>query len=57
MEYKKDASPRLTYDPDMDMIIYEHLISETGEPNKKYNYIPDGDYEGLKWVDGKMGAY
>jgi len=53
MEYKKDASPRLTYDSEMDMIIYEHLISETGEPNKKYTYIPDGDYEGLKWADGK----
>ncbi len=53
MEYKKNASPRLTYDPEMDMIIYEHLISETGEPNKKYTYIPDGDYEGLKWKDGK----
>ena len=53
MEYKKNASPRLTYDAERDMIIYEHLISETGEPNKKYTYIPDGDYEGLKWVDGK----
>ncbi len=53
MEYKKNSSPRLTYDPDQDMIIYEHLISETGEPNKKYTYIPDGDYEGLKWIDGK----
>ncbi|MDQ2719577.1 MAG: hypothetical protein M3Z26_07440 [Bacteroidota bacterium] len=53
MEYKKSASPRLTYDSDMDMIIYEHLISETGEPDKKYTYIPDGDYEGLKWRDGK----
>ena len=53
MEYKKNASPRLTYDSEMDMIIYEHLISETGEPNKKYTYIPDGDYEGLKWSDGK----
>ncbi len=53
MEYKKDASPRLTFDPEMDMIVYEHLISETGEPDKKYTYIPDGDYEGLKWTDGK----
>jgi len=53
MEYKKNASPRLTYDPDQDMIIYEHLISESGEPQKKYTYIPDGDYEGLKWRDGK----
>ena len=53
MEYKKNAGPRLTYDPDQDMIIYEHLISETGEPQKKYTYIPDGDYEGLKWISGK----
>jgi hypothetical protein len=53
MEYKKDASPRLTFDTEQDMIIYEHLISETGEINKKYTYIPDGDYEGLKWIDGK----
>lgn len=53
MTYRKNASPRLTYDHDMDMIIYEHLISETGEPQKKYTYIPDGDYEGLKWKDGK----
>ena len=53
MEYKKNAGPRLTYDPDQDIIIYEHLISETGEPKKKYTYIPDGDYEGLIWKDGK----
>jgi hypothetical protein len=53
MEYKKNASPRLTYDTDQDMIIYEHMISETGEPQKKYTYIPDGDYEGLQWKDGK----
>src|SRR5665647_732856 len=31
MDYKKNASPRLTYDTEMDIIIYEHLISETGE--------------------------
>lgn len=53
LEFKKNASPRLTYDADQDMIIYEHLISETGEMGKKYTYIPDGDYEGLKWKDGK----
>ena len=53
LEYKKNASPRLTYDEDQDMIIYEHLISESGEPQKKYTYIPDGDYEGLQWRNGK----
>ncbi len=53
MEYKKNAGPRLNYDSTLQMILYEHLISETGEPQKKYTYIPDGDYEGLVWRDGK----
>lgn len=53
MEYKKNAAPRLTYDNDLHIILYEHLISETGEPQKKYTYIPDGDYEGLRWMNGK----
>ena len=53
MEYKKNASPHLNYDNEMGLIMLEHLISETGEPQKKYTYIPDGDYEGLKWQDGK----
>lgn len=53
LEYKKNASPRLVYDTDQNLIIYEHLISETDEPKKKYTYIGDGDYEGLKWKDGK----
>ena len=53
LEYKKNASPRLVYDPEQDIIIYEHLISEIGEEKKKYTYVGDGDYEGLKWKDGK----
>ena len=51
--YKKNAAPRLTFDKDMGIILYEHLISESNEVKKKYTYIPDGDYEGLKWKDGK----
>lgn len=53
MEYKKTAGARLTYDKEFDMIILEHLVSETGEPHKKFTYIPDGDYEGFKWKNGK----
>ena len=53
LEYKKNASPRLVYDKEQDMIIYEHLVSQSGEAKKKYTYIGDGDYEGLKWKDGK----
>ena len=53
MEYKKTAGARLTYDDDLQMIIAEHLESETGEPQKKWTYIPDGDYEGFKWKNGQ----
>jgi hypothetical protein len=53
MEYKKDAGPRLTYDNDMQMIVFEHMESQTSEPNKKWTYVPDGDYEGFKWQHGK----
>ncbi len=53
MEYKKTAGARLTYDEDLQMIIAEHLESESGEPKKKWTYIPDGDYEGFKWKNGQ----
>jgi hypothetical protein len=35
------------------MIIFEHLESESSEPTKKWTFIPDGDYEGFKWKNGK----
>lgn len=53
MEYKKHAGPRLHYDEEEDMIIIEHLISETNEPERKETLVPDGDYDGMKWVNGK----
>ena len=53
IEYKKEARTTLNYNPELDMIIYDHLISETDEPEKKDTYIPDGDFEGFKWQDGQ----
>ncbi|MDN3656628.1 hypothetical protein QWZ08_13370 [Ferruginibacter paludis] len=53
MEYKKSTGPRLTYDADLDMIVFEHLESESNEPKKKWTLIPDGDYEGFKWKNGQ----
>jgi hypothetical protein len=53
IEYKKDGNGRVLYDEDLDIIIYDHLISETNEPAKKYTFIPDGDYEAFKWINGQ----
>lgn len=53
IEYKKEARTTFNYNPEMDMIVYDHLISETDEPGKKDTYIPDGDFEGFKWDKGQ----
>lgn len=53
IEYKKEGRARMRYDEEMDMIIYDHLISESDEPDKPYTFIPDGDYEGFKWLNGQ----
>jgi hypothetical protein len=53
MEYKKEAGPRLNYDKDLDMIIVEHLVSESNEPKKKWTLVGDGDYEGFVWKGNK----
>lgn len=53
IEYKKESTATLNYNKELDMIVYDHLISETNEPAKKFTYISDMDYEGFKWQAGK----
>jgi hypothetical protein len=53
LEYKKEATTTFNYDSSMNMIIYDHLISESEEPNRKETYVPDGDYEGFTWQNGQ----
>jgi hypothetical protein len=53
IEYKKESATQLNYDPQMDMIIFDHLIPEGDEASRKDTYIPDGDFEGFKWQDGR----
>lgn len=35
------------------MIVYDHLISESNEPDRKSTFIPDGDFEAFKWQNGQ----
>jgi hypothetical protein len=53
IEYKKDANALVNYVPEEGMILIDHLISETDEPELAYTFIPDGDYEGFKWEKGR----
>jgi hypothetical protein len=53
LEYKKTARAILQYEPELKMILVDHLISETDEPENKWTYVPDGDYEAFAWQNGK----
>lgn len=53
IEYKKEAATTMNFSPDQNMILFDHLISETDEPENPWTFIPDGDYEGFKWENGK----
>jgi hypothetical protein len=53
IEYKKEAATRFNYDPEMDMVVYDHLVPEGDEPKKMDTYIPDGDFEAFQWKDGR----
>jgi hypothetical protein len=53
IEYKKEASTTMNYDPELGMILVDHLVSESDEPESPWTMVPDGDYLGFKWVNGK----
>jgi hypothetical protein len=53
IEYKKGARTLVDYIDDLGMILVDHLVSETDEPDNKWTYVPDGDNEGFKWENGK----
>ena len=52
-EFKKDTRILVNYIDELQMILVDHLISETEEPDHKWTYIPDGNNEGFKWENGK----
>jgi len=53
IEFKKDTRVLANYIDDLQLILVDHLISESDEPDHKWTYIPDGDNEAFKWGNGK----
>ncbi len=53
IEYKKEAGTRFNYDPSLGLVVFDELISESNEPEKKDTYVPDGDFEAFQWKNGK----
>lgn len=53
MEYKKDVQASLNWDNDKKMIYFDKLISQVNDPNRKYTFIPSGEYDGFRWENGQ----
>ncbi|HEY1031424.1 MAG TPA: hypothetical protein VGD89_06610 [Flavipsychrobacter sp.] len=52
IEYKKSVQVSMNLDKEMNAIYFDRLESEVNDPNRKYTYVPTGQYDGFRWVDG-----
>lgn len=50
IEYKKGVSVSLNWDEEHKAILFDDIASQINDPNRKYTYIPTGQYNGLKWA-------
>ena len=54
IEYKYNASTVLNYDPQLEMIVFDHVTPPTDKAKgATFTYIPDGTYEGFKWANDR----
>ena len=53
LEYKKEAAARLSFDAELEAVVFDELTSESNTPNKKWTLVPDGEYQGFLWKNGK----
>lgn len=52
LEYKKGVQVQLNWNDEEHMIIYDKLVSSINDPNRRYTYVPSGEYDGLRWGNG-----
>lgn len=51
LEYQKGAQVSLNLDTDKNMIVYDRLISEVNQPQRRNTLVPSGQVDGFKWVN------
>lgn len=53
LEYKKGVSIGMNWDEEHKAILFDDIASQINDPNRKYTYVPTGQYNGLRWINGK----
>ncbi len=56
IEYKKGVVASMNWDADLNAIIFDKLVSQVNDPNRKYTFIPSGQYDGFRWT-GNQWSY
>lgn len=51
IEYKKEAEASMNWDDDLKTVYFDKLVSQANDPNRKYTFVPSGEYDGFKWGD------
>ena len=51
MEYKKGVTVGLNWDDEKKVIIFDDLTSQVNDPNRKYTYVPSGQYNAFMWLN------
>jgi hypothetical protein len=51
LEYQKGAQVSLNWDNEKGMIIYDRVISEVNQPQRRNTLVPSGMVDGMKWVN------
>lgn len=53
LEYKKNVQVNMNWDDERKAIYYDRLVSEQNDPNRKYTFVPSGQYDGFRWQGEK----
>lgn len=49
IEYKREVNASMNWDKDQNMVYMDRLVSSVNDPNRKYTYVPSGEYDGFRW--------
>ena len=51
LEYQKGAQVSLNWDNERGMIVYDRVISEVNQPQRRNTLVPSGMVDGMKWAN------
>lgn len=53
LEYKKEVAASMNWSNELNAIVFDKLVSQMNDPNRKYTFVPSGQYDGFRWDKGQ----